>query len=117
MKNSHSPGAMTAQRFFRSRLAVVGLGILAFMFLFSFLGGALSPYDQAEVFYRQELRTKAYASVTENRQLRFTPAPGEPFSPVAQAAATLAISGQETRFTAEGSNFAVTQVAPAVLPR
>ena len=33
-----SPGALVAKRFFRNRLAVVGLSILVAMFLFSFLG-------------------------------------------------------------------------------
>ena len=32
-----SPGAMVAKRFFRNRIAVVGLCILAFMFIFSFI--------------------------------------------------------------------------------
>ena len=41
-----SPGAMVAKRFFRNRLAVTGLVILIFMFLFSFLGGAISPYEE-----------------------------------------------------------------------
>ena len=36
-----SPGAMGAKRFFRNRIAVVGLVILAFMFLFSFVGGLI----------------------------------------------------------------------------
>ena len=31
-----SPGAMVAQRFFRNRVALVGLVILVFMFVFSF---------------------------------------------------------------------------------
>jgi peptide/nickel transport system permease protein len=51
-----SPGALTAKRFFRNRLAVAGLVILAIMFLFSFLGGALIPYSQEQVFYREELQ-------------------------------------------------------------
>ena len=38
-----SPSAMVVKRFFRNRLAMVGLIIIAFMFLFSFLGGVLSP--------------------------------------------------------------------------
>ena len=41
-----SPGALVAKRFFRNRLAVTGMVILVAMFLFSFLGGLLSPYDQ-----------------------------------------------------------------------
>ena len=39
-----SPGAMVAKRFFRNRIAVVGLAILTFMFLFSFVGGLITPY-------------------------------------------------------------------------
>ena len=39
-----SPGALVAKRFFRNRLAVTGMVVLIIMFLFSFLGGVLSPY-------------------------------------------------------------------------
>ena len=38
-----SPGTLVAKRFFRNRLAVVGLTILAVMFIFSFIGGLISP--------------------------------------------------------------------------
>ena len=33
-----SPGRLVAKRFFRSKLSVIGLGVLIFLFLFSFLG-------------------------------------------------------------------------------
>ena len=56
-----SPGAMVAKRFFRNRIAVVGLVILAFMFLFSFLGGVISPYGENQQFYRVEYQNKDYA--------------------------------------------------------
>ena len=39
-----SPGALVAKRFFRNRLAVVGLTMLVVMFVFSFIGGLVSPY-------------------------------------------------------------------------
>ena len=52
-----SPGAMVAKRFFRNRIAVVGLVILAFMFLFSFVGGLITPYG--EEAYRHYLRYAA----------------------------------------------------------
>lgn len=39
-----SPGALVAKRFFRNRLAVVGLTMLVVMFVFSFIGGLISPY-------------------------------------------------------------------------
>ena len=56
-----SPGAMVAKRFFRNRIAVVGLVILAFMFLFSFLGGVITPYKEDQKFYRVEYQNKEYA--------------------------------------------------------
>lgn len=39
-----SPGQMVAKRFFRSRLSMVGLITLVFLFLFSFIGPLFSPY-------------------------------------------------------------------------
>lgn len=94
-----SPGAMTAKRFFRNKLAVVGLAILGFMFAFSFLGGLLSPYGQDQVFYRQEQQSKEYAAVTENSTLRFTPAPGQTLDTVVRSRLTLAITRQENSVT------------------
>ena len=41
-----SPGAMVIKRFLRNRIAVVGLAILAFMFVFSFIGGLITPYAE-----------------------------------------------------------------------
>ena len=41
-----SPGALVAKRFFRNRLAVVGLTMLVVMFVFSFIGGLVSPYPR-----------------------------------------------------------------------
>ena len=61
-----SPGAMVAKRFFRNRIAVVGLVILAFMFLFSFVGGLITPYTEDQQFYRVEYQNKECAGVAEN---------------------------------------------------
>lgn len=44
-----SPGMTIAKRFFRSKLSVVGLVILVFLFLFSFVGSLLSPWGEMEV--------------------------------------------------------------------
>lgn len=94
-----SPGAMTARRFFRNRLALTGLVILAGMFLFAFLGGAVTPYGQDQVFYRQELRGKDFAAVTENREFQLTPVPGQTIDPVLAARLTLSLSRQEDTVT------------------
>ena len=45
-----SPGALVAKRFFRNRLAVVGLSMLIAMFLFSFVGGIISPIRRISSF-------------------------------------------------------------------
>lgn len=91
-----SPGALTAKRFFRNRLAVLGLGILGFMFLFSFLGGALIPYGQDQVFYRNEMQMKEYAAVTVNDTFRFQAAPGQDFGSVLQAQMTLHLGKRDS---------------------
>ena len=45
-----SPTALVVKRFLRNRVAVTGLIILAFMFVFSFVGGLLSPYREDQLF-------------------------------------------------------------------
>ena len=45
-----SPGALVMKRFFRNRLAVLGLAMLAVMFIFSFIGGMISPTGRMNSF-------------------------------------------------------------------
>lgn len=49
-----SPGRMVAKRFFRSKLSIVGLSMIVFVFLFAFLGPVLANlswgYEELEVF-------------------------------------------------------------------
>lgn len=59
-----SPGMLVAKRFFRNKLAILGLIIIVCMFLFSFLGGAIIPYSQSEVFYTTEEMKKDFAGAT-----------------------------------------------------
>lgn len=68
-----SPGAMVAKRFFRNRLAMVGLFILIAMFLFSFVGGLISPYGEDQLFYRTKVLKKDYASAIENTAFDLLP--------------------------------------------
>ncbi len=106
-----SPGALTAKRFLRNRLAVVGLAILGFMFLFSFVGGWLSPYRQDQVFYRNELQVKEYAGVRENDTFRFLAAPGQTFDAVLQAQFTL-YQGKQEQFTYGDTTYTIMQEGP-----
>ncbi len=104
-----SPGAMVAQRFFRNRLAVTGLVILIFMFLFSFVGGAISPYGEDEKFYRVDLQSKEYAAVIENKEFRYLDAGTDiEFSGVVQAQSLLAYQRQQTEFTYKNINYTLT---------
>lgn len=64
-----SPNMMVVKRFFRNKLAIVGLGILLFMVLFSFLGGIVSPYGQTEVFRRTDVLKKDYAGASINKDM------------------------------------------------
>jgi len=113
-KKKMSLAQLTARRFFRNRLAVVGLALLVGMFLFSFLGGALIPYREDQVFYREQLHKKDYAAVTENNTFHLTPVPGRPDDPVLAAQAALAASRgektlhwQETDYRLEGQTDAL----------
>ena len=103
-----SPGALTAKRFFRNRLAVAGLVILGFMFLFSFVGGALSPYSQDQVFYRNEQQLKEFAGVSRNDTFRFATAPGQELSAVLQAQFTVSLESRDS-FTWKDITYTITQ--------
>ena len=65
-----TPGALVAKRFFRNRLAIIGLVMLIAMFMFSFVGGIITPYGQAEIFYTYEMMEKEYVGVTRNDAIR-----------------------------------------------
>ena len=92
-----SPGMLVFRRFVRNRLAIAGLIILVFMFSFSFLGGLFSPYTQAQVFHRDEMIMKEYASCMVNTDLRYTLCSGAAFPQAAYAQAALAVAGDDVR--------------------
>ena len=104
-----SPGALVAKRFFRNRLAVVGLSILVFMFVFSFIGGLLSPYGEDEFFYRDEQINKEFAVVTENTDFRYMAKDSSLFGSPAQAKAVLAIQKGDSTFSYSNNSYTVKQ--------
>lgn len=71
-----SPGMMVFKRFIRNKLAIVGIVIIAFMFLFSFVGGLIIPYSQSQVFYTTEQILKDYAGATAIDQYQIQQAEG-----------------------------------------
>ena len=104
-----SPGALVAKRFFRNRLAVVGLSILVFMFVFSFIGGLLSPYGEDEFFYREDQINKEFAVVTENSDFRYMAKDSNLFGSAVQAQTMLAIQKGNEAFAYNGTNYALAQ--------
>ena len=103
-----SPGALVAKRFFRNRLAVFGLSILIFMFLFSFVGGLVSPFDEKQTFYREDFQNKEFAGVVINDEFRYAAAPEKDFGGVLNAQAYLAISSGQSEFIYKAVKYTVT---------
>ena len=107
-----SPGAMVAKRFFRNRIAVVGLAILAFMFLFSFLGGIITPYQENQQFYREDVQHKDYAGVVKNEEFRYIVADGQELGNVLQAQVILAMQRGQDSFTYKDTDYLLTEEGP-----
>ena len=93
-----SPGALVVRRFLRNRVAVTGLIILVAMFLFSFLGGVITPYREDQLFYRTTEQKKQYAAVKENTEFRYVTATKDSFPSVAQAKFVMARKSNQTTF-------------------
>lgn len=100
-----SPGMLVFKRFIRNKLAIAGSVIIIAMFLFSFLGGALMPYSESEVFKNYEMMEKDYAAVTENDALLYTVADGETFDSIAQSRLILAINNNAPTFESGGKTY------------
>ncbi|MCR4671804.1 MAG: ABC transporter permease [Lachnospiraceae bacterium] len=100
-----SPGALVAKRFFRNKVAVTGLIILAFMFVFSFIGGLITPYKEDQKFFRYDEAKTEYAAVKENKEWRYASADGVNFSGLAQAQFYLAITKGDDTFEAKGVTY------------
>lgn len=102
-----SPGALVAKRFFRNRLAVVGLAMLIAMFIFSFIGGVISPYGQDEQFFTTNTLEREYVGVTINSSYRYSVADGAEFGALAQSELLKAINAGEESFTYKDVDYTV----------
>ncbi|MDO5134885.1 MAG: ABC transporter permease [Eubacteriales bacterium] len=102
-----SPGMLVAKRFFRNKLAMVGLVILVTMFLFSFVGGMVSPYGESQVFRKTEKTWKDYAGATYNDTYVFETKEGMEFPTAAQQKFILATNKGEDSFEAAGMSYSL----------
>ena len=105
-----SPGMMVFKRFIRNRLAIAGICILAFMFIFSFVGGIVSPYAQDEVFYKYDKANKEYAGAVVNTEYRYVLTEGAELPATARASFNLAAKNNQGSFSAGGVNYSVIKV-------
>ena len=105
-----SPGALVVKRFFRNRLAVLGLIMLIVMFAFSFIGGIVTPYGQAEQFYTTTYLDKEYVGVARNDDLRYAVADGQEFGTILQAQFLLAYGKGKDAFDWKGESYKVTEL-------
>lgn len=106
-----SPGALVAKRFFRNRLAVTGMVILVIMFVFSFIGGLISPYGEDEKFYRYDVQTKDYAGIIHNEDFRYTAADSKLFGSAVQAQAFLANQRGKDNFEYNGVKYDLEKIS------
>ena len=102
-----SPGMLVAKRFFRNKLAVAGLVILVAMFVFSFVGGMISPYGESQVFRKTEHVWKDYAGATYNKAYIFETVDGTEFLAAGQQKFILATNKGDASFEADGVTYAL----------
>lgn len=106
-----SPGMLVVRRFLRNRLAIIGFVIITFMFLFSFVGGLLTPYSETQVFRYIGTMSKEYVSVTINNEFRYTVAEGMTYGNAAHARFILARNRGDSFFTHDGEEYSIIQEA------
>ena len=100
-----SPGMLVAKRFFRNRLAMIGLFIIVAMFIFSFIGGVVSPYGEAQVFRTVKETMTDYAGASYNEDYKFTMADGQKLSEMAQSKFVLAVHDEAKNFEAKDQTY------------
>ena len=101
-----SPTMLVMKRFFRNRLAIVGLCIIIFMFLFSFVGPLFMEYEETQKFYKEEYLYKLYAQGTYVSDVTIsTPEGADSLPSSAQRYILPAINKGEDSFEVDGMTY------------
>ena len=108
--------AGTMKHLLKNKLALSGIIILGVMFLFSFLGSAISPYGETEVFRTTETALKDYAVVTVNKNFNSYNADTE-LSYEFQYQAEAALNKNNESFQADGTTYYVIKDSENVIIR
>lgn len=101
-----SPSRMVFKRFIRNGIAVAGLSFLLIMFIFSFIGGMVSPYDEDQIFFHVEGQIKDVAGLSENSGYVYA-ANSDEFSGAVQSYAMRAVSEGSDTFTYRDKTYTV----------
>ncbi|GMO66347.1 MAG: hypothetical protein Ta2A_14500 [Treponemataceae bacterium] len=106
-----SPATLVMKRFFANPLALIGLVTIALMFLFSFLGGLLMPYDQSTVFFKYEQTVRDYLNAADNAAYQTHTVDGKEFPVMRRGALTSAIRKNENTFHADGADYRIGEIS------
>jgi peptide/nickel transport system permease protein len=102
-----SPSMLVFKRFIRNRLAITGAIFIIFMFIFSFVGGWVMPYDEGERFYKHTDMSKDYAGISENKDYRFTTMDGSEFPLAARSQFVLAVNSKKTEMSSNNIDYTI----------
>ena len=105
-----SPGAMVAKRFFRNKLAMAGVVILIIMFIFSYIGGMISPYGESQIFEDYEEVVTDFAGATVNTDYRYTEAYDGSLPSAARTSMILAVNNGETSYEAGENTYVLQEI-------
>ncbi len=70
-----SPGRLVVKRFFRNRLAMIGLVVLIAIFLFCYVGPFFYEYGETQVFKHYDYLVRTYATANFNTEFNQTAIP------------------------------------------
>jgi peptide/nickel transport system permease protein len=106
-----SPGRLVFKRFIRNKLAITGSIFILGMFLFSFVGGWLMPYEEDQIFTEYVDMSKVFGGVSVNNEYIFVTSDGKEFPMVARAQFVLAANKEQSIFDSQDIEYSIQKLA------
>lgn len=102
-----SPWMLVFKRFIRNRLAITGAIFIIAMFLFSYVGGWVMPYEEDEVFTKYTNMSKVFGGVSVNDEYKFITTDGTDFPMIARSQFVLASNQGNNTFAAQDVDYSL----------
>lgn len=102
-----SPWMLVFKRFIRNRLAITGAAFILAMFIFSYIGGWLMPYEEDQVFTKYTDMSKVFGGVSINDEYKFITADGTDFPMVGRAQFVLAANNENSTFESQDVSYSL----------